>query len=78
MDGRTATNLDIRCSGSGPLDRTSEDLALLEAMRIGAPVRLIVTGTINGKAFRLGSTNDEEMSYACTMHVATVEAGEVA
>jgi hypothetical protein len=79
LDGRKATNLDIRFSGSGSLDRTSEDdLALLEAMRIGAPVRLIVTGTINGKTFRLGGTDDDEMSYACTVRVASVEAGEIA
>jgi hypothetical protein len=79
LDGRKATNLDIRFSGSGRLDRTSaDDLALLEAMRIGAPVRLIVTGTINGKAFRLGGTDDDEMSYACTVRVASVEAGEIA
>ena len=38
LDDRKATKLDIRFVGSGPLDRTSEDdLALLEAMRIGAP-----------------------------------------
>jgi hypothetical protein len=79
LDGRKATNLDIRFSGSGSLDRTSEDdLALLEAMRIGAPVRLIVTGTINGKSFRLGGPDDEEMSFACTVRVASVEAGEIA
>jgi hypothetical protein len=79
LDGRKATNLDIRFSGSGSLDRTSaDDLALLEAARLGAPVRLIVTGTINGKAFRLGGTEDEEMSYACTVKVLSVEAGEIA
>jgi hypothetical protein len=79
LDGRKATNLDIRFSGSGSLDRTSaDDLALLEAARLGAPVRLIVTGTINGKAFRLGGTDDDEMSYACTVKVASVEAGEIA
>jgi hypothetical protein len=79
IDGLKATNLDIRFSGSGSLDRTSEDdLALLEAMRIGAPVRLIVTGTINGKAFRLGGTDDEELAFACTVKVASVEAGEIA
>jgi hypothetical protein len=34
LDDRKATKLDIRFSGSGSLDRTSEDdLALLEAMR---------------------------------------------
>jgi hypothetical protein len=61
LDDRKATKLDIRFSGSGSLDRTSEDdLALLEAMRIGAPVRLIVTGEISGKAFRLGTGDDAE------------------
>lgn len=79
LDDRKATKLDIRFSGSGSLDRTSEDdLALLEAMRIGAPVRLIVTGEISGKAFRLGTGDDAEFSYSCTVRVASVEAGELA
>jgi hypothetical protein len=79
LDDRRATQLAIRFSGSGPLDRTSEDdLALLEAMRIGAPVRLIVTGTISGKAFRLGGTSDEELGFAATVRVSSVEAAEIA
>jgi hypothetical protein len=79
MDDRKATKLDIRFGGSGSLDRISEDaLALLEPMRIGAPVRLIVTGTINGKAFRLGGSEDEELSHSCTVRVESVEAGEIA
>jgi hypothetical protein len=79
IDDRKATKLDIRFSGSGSLDRTSEDdLALLEAMRIGAQVRLIVTGTINGKTFRLAGTEDDELAYSCTVRVETVEAGEIA
>jgi hypothetical protein len=79
LDDRKATKLDIRFSGSGSLDRTSEDdLALLEAMRIGAPVRLIVTGKISGKAFKLGTGDDAEFAYSCTVRVASVEAGEIA
>lgn len=79
MDGRRATNLDIRFSGSGSLDHTSvDDLELLEAMRLGHDVRLIVTGTIAGKGFRLGTTADGDISYSCTVRVATVEAGEAA
>jgi len=79
MDGRKATKLDIRFSGGGLLDRTSEDdLALLEAMRLGREMRLIVTGTIAGKAFRIGTGDDDELSYACTVRVAHVEAGEIA
>jgi hypothetical protein len=79
LDGIKATRLDIRFSGSGSLDRTSEDdLALLEAMRIGAPVRLIVTGKISGKAFKLGTGDDAEFAYSCTVRIASVEAGEIA
>ena len=79
IDDRKATQLDIRFSGKGSLDRTSDDdLALLEAMRIGAPVRLIVTGTISGKAFRLEGTDDNELGFAATVRVASVEAGELA
>ncbi len=53
LDGHKAPRLDIRFSGSGPLDRTSEDdLALLEAMRIGAPVGMIVTGEISRKGLQ--------------------------
>lgn len=77
LDGRRATKFDVRFSGSGSLDSTSDDdLQLLEAMRIGAPVRLIVTGTINGKSFRLAG-DDEEFIYACVVRVEAVEAGEL-
>jgi hypothetical protein len=61
MDGHRATTLNIRFSGRGVLDRTSEDdLALLEAMRLGREVRLIVTGTISGK--RLSSARPARSS----------------
>jgi hypothetical protein len=39
---------------------------------------LIVTGEISGKAFRLGTGDDPEFAYSCTVRVATVEAGEIA
>jgi hypothetical protein len=79
MDERKATQLDIRFSGSGSLDRTSEDdLELQKAMRLGREVRLIVTGSIAAKAFRLGTGEEEELSYSCTVRVASVEAGEIA
>jgi hypothetical protein len=59
--------------------RTSEDdLALLEAARLGREVRLIVTGTIATKTYTLGTGDDEELSFACTVRVASVEAGEIA
>jgi hypothetical protein len=41
-------------------------------------VRLIVTGSIAGKAFSLGKGDEGELSYACTVRVACVEAGELA
>ena len=39
---------------------------------MGQEVRLIVTGTISGKGFRLG-TEDEELAYSCTVRVASVD-----
>ena len=79
IDDRKATQLDIRFSGSGSLDRTSDDdLEFLEAMRMGREVRLIVTGTIAGEASRLSGKEDEEFAYSCTVRVASVEAGEIA
>ncbi len=47
-------------------------------MRIEAPVRLIVTGEISGKAFKLGMGEDAEFANSCTVRVASVEAGELA
>jgi hypothetical protein len=79
IDDRKATKLDIRFSGSGSRHRTSsDDLALLEAMRMGSEVRLIVTGTISGKGFRLSGDDDDGLSYSCTVRVESVEAGEIA
>lgn len=80
MDDRRATKLEIRLSGAGVLDRTSmDDLALLEAARLGEPVRLIVVGEISGKGFRLTRKPDEdELRYTCTVKVLSVEAGEIA
>jgi hypothetical protein len=47
-------------------------------MRLGSEVRLIVTGSIGAKSFSLGSGDDPELSYACTVRVTFVEAGETA
>jgi hypothetical protein len=43
-------------------------------------VRLIVVGEFAGKGFRLNrnSDGDGELSYTCTVRVASVEAGEIA
>lgn len=81
VDGYKAAKLELRFSGSGNLDRTSEDdLALLEAARLGEPVRLIVVGEFIGKGFRLNRKSDGEgeLCYSCTVRVAGVEAGEAA
>jgi hypothetical protein len=81
MDGYRAVKLNLRFAGSGSLDRTSlDDLELLEAGRLGAPVRLIVVGEFVGKGFRLNRNSDDEgeLSYYCTVKVLGVEAGEAA
>ena len=51
MDGFRASKPEIsRFSGAGLLDPMDEDeLALLEAARLGAPVRLIVVGELRGQ-----------------------------
>jgi hypothetical protein len=79
IDGIRATRLDLRFSGSGTLDRTSDDdLKLLEAARLGSEVVLIVRGTFVGKGFRLVGKDDDELSYSATVRVESVEAGELA
>ena len=81
VDGIKATRLELRLSGAGELDRTMEDdLALLEAGRLGSQVRLIVVGEFVGKGFRLSrkSEGDDELTYTATVKVLSVEAGESA
>ena len=81
MDGYKATKLELRFSGSGHLDRTSlNDVELLEAARLGEPVRLLIVGEFVGKGFRLNRNSDgnAELSYTCTVKVLGVEAGEAA
>ena len=81
LDGFKAAKLELRFSGSGILDRTSlDDVELLEAARLGEPVRLIVVGEFVGKGFRLrrNSDGEGELSYTCTVRVLGVEAGETA
>jgi hypothetical protein len=53
---------------------------LLEAARLGEPVRLIVVREFSGKGFRLNRNSDGEgeLNYACTVKVLDVEAGEAA
>lgn len=81
MDGFKAAKLELRFGGSGFLDRTSgDDIALLEAARLGEEVLLLVRGEFVGKGFRLNrkSNGEGEMSYACTVRIISVEAGEAA
>ena len=81
MNGYKAAKLELRFSGSGKLDRTSlDDVELLEAARLGEPVRLIVVGDFVGKSFRLNRNSDGEgeLIYSCTVKVLGVEAGEAA
>lgn len=81
LDGHRAVSLELRFSGAGKLDRTSsDDLALLEAARLGEPIRLIVVGEVGSKGFKLSRQPDGsgELGYACTVRVLSVEAGETA
>jgi hypothetical protein len=76
LDGHRATQLELRFSGSGRLDYSSaDDLALLEAARLGNEVRLIVSGQAASKSFRL---KDGELFFALSVKVLRVEAGEAA
>lgn len=79
VDGLKATKLELRFSGGALLDRTVEDdLALLEAARLGNEVRLIVTGEFSAKGFRLAHkpSGDDELTFSATVRVLAVEAGE--
>jgi hypothetical protein len=59
---------------------SEDDLALLEAARLGREIRLIVVGEVGAKGFNLNRKADGEgeLSYVCTVKVRSVEAGEIA
>jgi len=81
VDGYKAEKITIRFVGVVDLDRTdSEHLAFVESLRLGLPVRVIVTGSVSGKGFthRVKSTDDEEVGYYASLRVADVELGEPA
>ena len=81
-EGRKAQRISVRFTGSCELDRTSEDdLIFLEAMRLGVPVRLVITGLPVGKGFSLKVAADptgEELAYHSAVRVTAVELGELA
>lgn len=77
IDGRIARNLTLRFAGNAKLDPTSgDDVALLQAARLGHEVRLIVTGTVSTKSFSLDAKG-EEMAFSFAVRVERVEAGEL-
>jgi hypothetical protein len=80
VDGRKATHLRLTLSGCADLDRTStDDLALLEAARLGSQIRLIVVGEFSGKSFKLNRKREsDELSFVCSVRVLSIEAGEAA
>jgi hypothetical protein len=81
LDNYRAVKLQLRFSGSAKLDQTSgDDLALLQAARLGEPIRLIVLGEVGAKGFTLkrDSFGDQELGFTCTVTVLSVEAGEPA
>jgi hypothetical protein len=81
QDGFTSTRLELRLSGTALLDRTSrDDVALLEAARLGEEVLLLVRAEWVGKGFTLRRVagGERELGYAATVRVVSVEAGEAA
>jgi hypothetical protein len=77
LDGHAARNLSLRFSGNAKLDGTrNDDVALLQAARLGKEVRLIVTGQVQTKSFSL-DTKGEELAYSFVVRVESVEAGEL-
>ncbi len=79
-DGFKADEITIRFVGVVKLDRTDvEHLRFVDAMRLGAPVRLIVTGAVSGKGFTHSQTQDEDkVGYYASLRIADVELGEPA
>ena len=53
LDGHRAARCQLHFSGSGKLDRTSADkVALMQAARLGEPIRLIVVGEVQPRRSR--------------------------
>lgn len=80
VDGLKAEKITVRFVGVVDLGRTSEDeLTFVEALRLGSPVRLVVTGSVSGKGFVLREAKDgDECGYYCSVRIADVEIGEAA
>ena len=77
LDGRAARTISLRFNGNAKLDGTSaDDAALLRAARLGAPVRLIVVGTVATKTYSLDSSG-EDLAFSFVVRVEDVEAGEL-
>jgi hypothetical protein len=80
VDGYKAQKITIRFVGVVDLDRTDmHQLAFVEALRLGVPVRVIVTGRVSGKGFTHSISHDEEkVAYYASLRVDDVELGEPA
>jgi hypothetical protein len=79
-DGFRAHKVRVGFVGVIDLDRTSlDDLEFVEALRLGAPVRAIVTGAVSGKGFTLTNRpHEDEVGYYCSVRIDGVEIGEPA
>ena len=80
LDGHKAARCQLRFSGAGELDRTSaDDVALMQAARLGEEVRLIVVGKVSTKSFTLKDKKDgESLQFTFSVQVSRVEAAETA
>ncbi|MBA2742356.1 MAG: hypothetical protein H0U46_10135 [Actinobacteria bacterium] len=79
-DGYKAKTITLRFVGVVNLDRTNtDDLEFVEALRLGAPVRVIVNGSVSGKGFtHRNGADGEEVGYYASLRVGEVEIGEAA
>lgn len=81
LDGYRAAKVELRFSGSALLDTTStDDLALLEAGRMGQKALLLVEVEFTGKGFRLapGSSGERELHFVSTVKPLSIEAADSA
>ncbi len=72
QDGYKAEKITIRFVGVCDLDRTNEDdLEFVAALRLGKPVRLIVSGSVSGKGFthQVKSDDEETVGYYCSVRI---------
>ena len=78
LDGLRAAEVSLAFSGVTRLDHLDErDITLMQAARLGRPVRLLVSGSIVAKRYAV-ETSSEGLKYTFTVKVDAVEDAEAA